>query len=79
MVIERFKDTEAVRDRFSREGRLLPTSVTYCDSWVELGTGRCFQLMEANSQDALQPWIERWEDLVDFEIVPVESSSEFWR
>ena len=24
------------------------------------------------------PWTERWSDLIDFEIVPVETSSDFW-
>jgi hypothetical protein len=34
--------------------------------------------MEAPDSAALQPWIRRWDDLVDFEIVPVLTSAEFW-
>jgi Protein of unknown function (DUF3303) len=80
MVVERFKTagTELVRERFSSEGRMLPEGVTYHQSWMASTGDRCFQLMEASSYDLLLPWIARWDDLVDFEVVPVMSSAEFW-
>jgi len=34
--------------------------------------------MEARDQEVLKSWIRRWDDLIDFEIVPVESSADFW-
>jgi hypothetical protein len=34
--------------------------------------------MEAASSELLQTWVSRWSDLVDFEIIPVETSAEFW-
>lgn len=34
--------------------------------------------MEAEHLDSLKEWIARWADLVDFEIVPVLASDEFW-
>jgi Protein of unknown function (DUF3303) len=39
---------------------------------------RCFQLMEAPRPELLQDWTRRWDDLVEFEIVPVLNSAEFW-
>jgi hypothetical protein len=33
--------------------------------------------MEAPRVESLTPWIRCWEDLVEFEIVPVETSAEF--
>jgi Protein of unknown function (DUF3303) len=80
MVIERFKagGVPAIGERFHREGRMLPVGVTYHASWVASSGDRCFQLMEAASSDLLAPWIGRWEDLVEFEVVPVKTSSEFW-
>jgi hypothetical protein len=45
---------------------------------MEPSGGRCFQLMEAASADALEPWIACWSDLVEFEIVPVLRSADFW-
>jgi hypothetical protein len=35
--------------------------------------------MEAPDQKALDPWITAWVDLVDFEVVLVETSADFWK
>lgn len=78
MVIERFKDVRAVADRFKREGRMIPDDVRYHASWMAAETERCFQLMEAPSREALEPWLRAWADLTEFEIVPVVTSAEFW-
>jgi hypothetical protein len=80
MVIERFKsgDAKPAGERFRREGRMLPDDVDYVASWVEEAGSRCFQLMEAPSREALTPWMARWADLVEFEVSPVLTSSEFW-
>jgi len=34
--------------------------------------------MEARDSELLKTWTSRWDDLTDFEIVPVESSADFW-
>ena len=80
MVIERFRhgDAKLVGERFRRNGRMLPEDIAYHASWVEPSGARCFQVMEAAHSDLLQSWVRRWNDLVDFEIVPVLASSEFW-
>jgi uncharacterized protein DUF3303 len=80
MVIERFKDRDPKRigERFSRHGRMLPEGVTYHGSWVDSVGSRCFQLMEASDEESLTPWTTRWNDLIDFEIVPVLASRDFW-
>jgi hypothetical protein len=80
MVIERFKagNANAIGERFQKTGRMLPDGVTYLQSWVDVPGTCCFQLMEAGAQDALDPWIKHWSDLVDFTIYPVLSSAEFW-
>lgn len=80
MVIERFKDgsTESIAERFRHSGRLLPEGVVYHASWIDPTTGRCFQVMEAPGQGSLNVWAARWGDLVEFEIIPVMSSAEFW-
>lgn len=80
MVIERFKDGNAGRvgERFRNSGRMLPDGVTYHMSWVDSAGARCFQIMEAPRLELLSPWVSRWDDLVDFEIVPVLTSSDFW-
>jgi hypothetical protein len=80
MVIERVKGTAwgPVGERFRRSGRMLPEDVLYHASWVDPAGGRCFQVMEAPDLESLKAWAARWEDLVDFEIVPVLTSQEFW-
>ena len=79
MVIERFKDTDAtlIGRRFRQHGRMLPEGVTYHASWVDSAGSRCFQLMEAPDPETLTPWVARWDDLIDFEIVPVLTSRDF--
>ena len=80
MVIERFKngDAQPIGERFKLSGRMLPEGVTYHASWVDVGGARCFQIMEAPDAESLNAWIIRWQDLVDFEIVPVLTSVDFW-
>jgi hypothetical protein len=80
MVIERFKngDTKAIGERFGREGRMLPPGLTYHVSWMDAAGGRCFQIMEADHAESLAAWASRWDDLVEFEIVPVQTSADFW-
>jgi hypothetical protein len=43
--------------------------------WVDPVANRCFQ---APDQEALKGWTSLWEDLIEFEIVPVLTSIEFW-
>jgi len=78
MVIEKFKggNTSAIYRRGREHGRMLPEGLRYVDSWVEANLRRCFQLMECNDTRLLQEWVVRWEDLVEFEIVPVVPSKE---
>jgi uncharacterized protein DUF3303 len=80
MVIERFKhgDAKAIGERFQRSGRMLPDGVTYHASWVDSGGTRCFQIMEAPRLESLNTWVSRWDDLIDFEVVPVLTSADFW-
>jgi len=80
MVIESFKAGSAalVGERFRQSGRMLPEGVAYEASWVDETGGRCFQLMQAPHPALLHLWATRWQDLVDFEIVPVVTSNEFW-
>jgi hypothetical protein len=78
MIIEHFKDVTAIGERFRAEGRMLPESVIYQASWVDSAGLRCFQLMDAPDEESLRPWLAAWSDLVEFEIVPVITSAEFW-
>jgi uncharacterized protein DUF3303 len=76
MVVERFRHgPEPVYERAAAQGRMLPDGLRYVDSWIEESTrDRCFQLMEADDEALLREWAAKWEDLVDFEFVPVLAS-----
>ena len=78
MVIEHFKnrDAAAVYRRFREKGRMMPDGLTYVDSWVETNHSRCFQLMECEEAELFEQWTRNWDDLVDFEIIPVVTSKE---
>ncbi|MBI1187752.1 MAG: DUF3303 domain-containing protein [Alphaproteobacteria bacterium] len=78
MVIEHFRDTPAIGRRFREKGRMIPDGVSYISSYIDPATQRCFQMMEAPSAEALQPWLNAWKDLADFEIIPVQTSQDFW-
>jgi uncharacterized protein DUF3303 len=78
MVVERFRnrDAKAVYRLFREKGRGLPEGLRYVDSWVESSLDRCFQLMECDDARLLQQWVLHWENLIEFEFVPVVPSAE---
>ena len=78
MVIEHFRPGRApeVYRRFRERGRMAPEGVRYVSSWVDLDFQRCFQVMEADSESLLREWTANWEDLAEFEMVPVRTSAE---
>ena len=78
MVIERFKNRDAVAiyRRFREQGRMMPDGLQYVESWIESNFDRCFQLMECDDPRLFQQWIVQWQDLMEFEIIPVVPSKE---
>ena len=78
MVIEHFKDRDAIAvyRRFRESGRMMPDGLNYVDSWIEPNYDRCFQLMECDDPSLFGQWTANWDDLMDFEIVPVATSVE---
>lgn len=80
MVIERFTNDSigAVGARFRAKGRMVPDGVRYEASWVNESGSVCYQVMEAATREQLDVWISRWSDLVDFEVIPVKTSADYW-
>ena len=78
MVIERFKDskTKDIYCRFQEKGRMMPEGLRYVDSWISANLDRCFQLMECDDSRLFQEWIVQWQDLAEFEIIPLVPSKE---
>jgi Protein of unknown function (DUF3303) len=78
MVIERYRDgkIKEVYQRFAENGRMMPDGVAYVGSWINESVTVCFQVMEAERFELLQAWMDNWNDLVDFEVIPVLTSAE---
>lgn len=80
LVIENFKnrDPKPIRERFLSEGRMMPVDLVYHSSWIDPVNARCFQVMETGDAEFLRQWMNNWADLIDFEVVPVMPSNEYW-
>jgi uncharacterized protein DUF3303 len=76
MVIERFRNADPVPvyRRFRERGRMAPDDVRYVNSWVTPDLTICYQVMDAPDRARLDEWLHRWQDLVDFEVIPVITS-----
>jgi hypothetical protein len=78
MIIEDFRGGDAVPvyRRFRDRGRLAPEGLRYVASWVTDDLRRCYQVMECDDEALLREWIAAWDDIVDFQVVPVITSAE---
>lgn len=78
MIVEQYRDggAKAVYRRLEEKGRMMPEGLAYVDSWVAADLDRCFQVVECGDARLIEQWIRQWDDLVEFEIVPVISSKE---
>jgi hypothetical protein len=78
MIIERFRegDPVPVYRRFRDRGRLAPDGLRYIASWVTDDLTRCYQVMECDDRRLLDEWMANWRDIVDFEVIPVMTSTE---
>jgi mannose-1-phosphate guanylyltransferase len=78
MIIEKFHTgkAKALYDRFDENGRMLPEGVSYINSWIDEQISICYQVMESDSDEKIHQWISKWNDIVDFEVIPVISSAD---
>ncbi len=73
MVIETFRNQngKAVYRKLRDDGRGLPDGLKFVARYVSADLGRCFQLMETDDITLFQRWIADWQEVVEFEVVPV--------
>jgi hypothetical protein len=78
MVVERFRQGAApeIYRRFREKGRMMPDGLEYVSSWIDHDLKTCWQLMQTENVDLFEQWTRHWEDLMEFEIVPVRTSTE---
>jgi len=77
MILERFRngDPRPVYERFDQRGRLMPDGMRYVDSWITHDLASCYQVVECDDRSSLEGWMSQWNDLVDFEVIPVLTSA----
>jgi hypothetical protein len=78
LVIERFvnSDPRPIYARLAEKGRMMPEGLTYINSWISEDFSTCWQVMETDKIENFEAWTRNWDDLVEFEIVPVMTSAE---
>jgi hypothetical protein len=78
MIIEKFHPgkVKSLYQRYADKGRMLPEGVNYINSWIDIQISICYQLMESDSEQKIHVWIQCWDDLADFEVIPVITSAE---
>ena len=78
MIVEKFHQGKVMQlyQRFDDKGRMLRDGVKYIDSWISEDVTFCYQLMESKQEELLRKWIGHWNDLVNFEIIPVINSAQ---
>lgn len=77
MIVETFRDGAVpVYRRFRDRGRMAPEGLRYVASWVTDDLRRCFQVMECDDERLLGKWMAAWDDIVDFEVIPVVTSAQ---
>jgi hypothetical protein len=78
LIIERFfpDKVKELYARFAQKGRMLPEGVVYIQSWIDENVEICYQIMESDSSEKIWEWAANWQDLADFEVIPVITSAE---
>ena len=78
MVIEHFREGAApkIYERFREKGRMMPEGLEYVSSWISYDLKTCWQVMQASDKALFGKWTRNWDDLMDFEIIPIYTSSE---
>lgn len=76
MVVERFKDAPEIYRRLRERGRMMPAGLEYVSSWISADLKICYQLMRTDDEKLFELWTREWDDLMEFEIIPVRTSAE---
>jgi Protein of unknown function (DUF3303) len=78
MIIEKFYagKIKILYKRFEENGRMMPGGLHYINSWIDENVSTCYQVMETDEVAKIHEWINNWNDLADFEVIPVISSDE---
>ena len=71
MVVEHYKDAEAVYRRLWERGRIGPKGLEFVSAWFEENLERGYRLIKTHDRRLLDEWMANWKDLVDLEVSAV--------
>ena len=63
-------------DAPKRREACCPEGLQYTDGWDKANPDHYFQLMESAEPHLSQQWLAEWQDLAEFEVIPVVASTE---
>jgi len=78
MIIERFHPGKAkeIYQELGKTGRKIPEGVLYINSWVDEDLTTCYQVMESESDEKMQEWVNMNKGPVDYEVIKVITSAQ---
>ena len=79
-VTEKFKVGALLKisERFKSKGRMLPEGLEVKASWMKADGCGCFLTIQTDDPELFKKWEENWNDLIEFSICEVVTSSEYW-
>ena len=70
------ENRKAIVARFMETGGQPPPGVKLLGRWTDVGGGRGFTLTESDDSVAVGKFIYGWNDLMDFEVIPVNNDEQ---
>jgi len=67
---------DAVTERFIETGAKPPAGVTMVARWHDIAGGRGVAICETDDPLAVTRWCRAWNDMLEFEIIPVISDEQ---
>jgi hypothetical protein len=78
MIIEHFHPgkVKEIYLNLDKTGRKIPEGVHYINSWIDENLTICYQIMESNSDEKIQEWVNMNKGPVDYEVIKVITSAQ---
>jgi hypothetical protein len=66
----------SAQERFKKTGGMPGAGVKFHGRWHALAGGHGFVLAEGNDSVAIGRWMQEWNDLLEFEVIPVNTDED---
>ena len=79
LIVQRYTHGAGpIYERAAAKGRMLPDGVRHLGSWIvdDERLDTCYEVAEAADRSLIDEWISHWDDISDFEVMPVLTSAQ---